>query len=329
MGSTTATARENLTANDARQTVFARVKLTPPLVLAISMWFILASDGKIDSKEISLIRSVLGNNDDLLQFSADYMRVVSLPDFLDRAVHGLSTKDKLCILCNAYDAMLADGVVEAMEEKTFTVLQAAFQIRDADFKTHRKTLKLKNDLQALGPYTDDDHSLMTPHLALAASLLFMMSADGSVDQHEIGRLESFIAPFKNLQKRAVAYVKQNRLESFKRAIQGVLNDDQKRCVVLNLYDLMTSDGVVAKAEDKLYLGILDSLGLSADDFMSWTAALDDKNLKPFSLYNLEIGQLLEISASTRESQVFSTQVGHAQCGGETMAQTLQTNVQSV
>jgi len=81
MGSTTATARENLAADDARQAVFARVKLTPPLVLAISMWYIVASDGEIDRKEISLIRAVLGNNDDLLQFSADYMRVVSLPDF--------------------------------------------------------------------------------------------------------------------------------------------------------------------------------------------------------------------------------------------------------
>jgi len=281
--------------NVERVTDFASVKLTPPLVLAISLMFIIASDGHVDDAESSQIQSVIGQNDDLVRFASAYVRSVSLKEFLSRAPHGLSQRDRICILSNVCDAMHADGTVLEIEQKTFQLLLVAFGVSKREFARHTQTLTQKNDRSVLGDFRlAAAHASMTPHLALAASVLYMMSADGSIDKHEIGRLETLVAEYEGLQKLAVAYVKQTKRERFIQEAAYALTDAQKTFILLNVYDTMTSDGVVAVVEDKIFTSLQSTFGIDQAEFAPHIQVLEDKNLKPFDLMKVNVDQLFDL-----------------------------------
>lgn len=314
----------------AREQAFASVKLTPPLVLTIALMFIIASDGQVEASESSQIQSVLGHNDELLQFASAYVRHVSLQDFLARAAQGLSRTDKICILSNVCDTMLADGIVREMEQKTFDLLRAALGIKSQDFARYRATLQRKNDTSVLGAYRPQAASTsMTPHLALAVSVLYMMSADGSIDKHEIGRLETLVVAFGGLQRIAVGYVKKTNRERFFQEAAHTLNAEQKFLIALNVYDTMTSDGVVAVAEDKIFQTLLDAFGITSDEFAPHAHVLEAKNLKPFDLRKTKVAQLFDAKLTSEEKTHATQRTDAPESVGQMVSRTMQDNVQSM
>lgn len=314
----------------AREQAFASVKLTPPLVLTIALMFIIASDDQVEASESSQIQSVLGHNDELLGFASAYVRHVSLQDFLARAAQGLSRTDKICILSNVCDAMLADGIVREMEQKTFDLLRAALGIKSQDFARYRATLQRKNDTSVLGAYRPQAASTsMTPHLALAVSVLYMMSADGSIDKHEIGRLETLVVAFGGLQRIAVGYVKKTNRERFFQEAAHTLNAEQKFLIALNVYDTMTSDGVVAVAEDKIFQAMLDAFGMTSDEFAPHAHVLEAKNLKPFDLRKTKVAQLFDAKLTSEEKTHAAQRTDAPESVGQMVSRTMQDNVQSM
>jgi uncharacterized tellurite resistance protein B-like protein len=309
---------------------FASVKLTPPLALTIAIMFIIASDGHLDEAESSQIQSVIGQNEELLRFASQYVRVVPLKVFLARVAQGLSGRDKICILSNVCDAILSDGHVHAGEEKTFQLLLAAFGVSKKEFLSHTITLQLKNDLSVLGDYKlAQVSSSMTPHLALAASVLYMMTADGTIDKNEIGRLETLVAKFDGLQKIAVDYVKENKRERFIQEAAYVLSAEQKLCILLNVYDTITSDGVVAVTEDKIFDAISAAFGVTASALAAHLKVLEDKNLKPFDVSKVNLDHFFEMMQAHEERQ--SLQLGEArpETMGEMVSRTMQDNIAKV
>lgn len=309
---------------------FASIKLTPPLVLTISLMFIIASDGHVDDAESSQIQSVIGQNEELVRFASTYVRAVSLKEFLLRAPHGLSLRDKFCVLSNVCDAMFADGMVHEIEQKTLHLLQAAFGISPRDFSRHLDTLKLKNDRTVLGDFRlSASHTSMTPHLALAASVLYMMSADGSIDKHEIGRLETLVAEYEGLQKLAVAYVRKTKRERFIQEAAYALTEEQKAFILLNVYDTMTSDGVIAVVEDKIFSALQKAFGVNEREFTEHVQVLEDKNFKPFDLRKVNVDHLFEMVE--REQMMLhakDSDSAHASLG-EMVSRTIQDNVSNV
>jgi uncharacterized tellurite resistance protein B-like protein len=309
---------------------FASIKLTPPLVLTIALMFIIASDGHVDSAESSQIQSVIGQNEALVEFASEYVRTVPLPTFLSLAAQGLSREDRLCIVSNLYDAILSDGVVHDIEQKTFDLLLRSFGIHADDFAPHKETLALKNDKSVLGAYKANAATVsMTPHLALAAAVLYMMSADGSIDKHEIGRLETLVVEFGGLQRVAVAYVKKTKRERFFQEASLALTPSQKLCILLNVYDTMTADGVVAITEDKIFQALLDSFGVKPEAFTPHADVLERKNLKPFDVRKVNVGQMFEsVMGSAEVSQV---QAGESRTAsmGDMVSRTIEQNMVNV
>lgn len=300
---------DSVASHERRGFDFASVKLTPPLVLAISLLYIIASDGQVDDAESSQIQSVVGQNDALVQFASEYVRHVALKTFLSRAKQGLSHRDKMCILSNVCDAMLSDGVILDIENKTFELLLAAFGLKVKDFANHYETLKIKNDKSVLGYFSvAASGTSMTPHLALAVSVLYMMSADGSIDKHEIGRLETLVAEFDGLQSLAVAYVKQTKRERFIQEAAYALNEAQKLFILLSVYDTMSADGVIALTEGKIFDALLLAFGFSHTTLASYVQVLEDKNLKPFDMRKDNVDQLFESMVS--EQNMRHAAVGH-------------------
>ena len=74
------------------------ITLTPHLVLAVSMLYMMASDGTIEDEESSQLQASLGGHETLLQFALRYVQVVPVDRFLQKAPEVLSAQDKLCIL---------------------------------------------------------------------------------------------------------------------------------------------------------------------------------------------------------------------------------------
>lgn len=275
---------------------YASVKLTPPLVLTISLMFMIASDGHIDDTESSQIQSVIGRNEALVQFASTYVRHVPLPMFLSLAPQGLSQRDKTCILSNVCDAMLADGLLQRIEQQTFDLLLAAFGVSKKEFAFYQDTLAFKNDKKVLGNFSlAMFQTSMTPHLALAAAVLYIMSADGSIDQHEIGRLEMLVAEFDGLQKLAVAYVKQNKRERFIQEVAYALNEAQKSFILLNVYDTMSADGVIAVTEDKIFQALLSKFGMAESALTKRLQVLEDKNIKPFDMGKADVAHVFDVA----------------------------------
>jgi uncharacterized tellurite resistance protein B-like protein len=265
------------------------MELTPVLVLAVSLLYMMASDGQIEDEESSQLQSVIGGNEDLLSHAAAYVHKVPVEEFLKLAPAILSTQDKLCILANVCDSMLSDGNCDASELALFEKFQSAFGVKRETFKPYFKIIQLKNDKKVFGSFADiqDGQHQITPHLALAASLLYMMSADGNLGQEEIGQLETVIGEFDGLQKEALGYVRSVKREEFFKQAGPILTRDQILCILSNVCDSMMSDGVVAVVEDRLFLSMVNAFGLRASEFDQFQKVLETKNFKPFDISKFE------------------------------------------
>lgn len=269
----------------AEVAVAESIELTPVMVLAASLLYMMASDGHIEDEESSQLQSVIGGNEDLLSYAVAYVHRVPVAEFLKLAPPVLSTQDKLCILANVCDSMLADGNCDPTELDLFEKFQSAFGVGVDAFKPYFKIIQLKNDKNVLGPFAaiEDGPPLLTPHLALAVSLIYMMSADGSLGQEEIGQLETVIGEFDGLQQAALGYVRTVKREDFFIQARPILNRKQILCILTNVCDSMTADGVVAVIEDKLFVRMLSAFGLRDTEFDQYQKVLETKNFKPFDI----------------------------------------------
>ena len=259
------------------------IVLTPYLTLACGLLYMVASDGDLGSVESSHLQSVLGGDEVVLQYALRYVQTVPLAQFFSDAPEILSTKDKWCILTNVCDALLSDGRADHEELALFTQMLRAFGVEEDQFEPYFKILALKNDKLVLGRFVgaQADRQPMTPHFALAISLLYMLTADGSIGRQEIGQLEAVIGEFAGLQNVALKYVRSVKLKQFLDEASALLTPDQKLYILVNVCDSMMSDGAVARLEDKVFVSMLAAFGHSEKSFAIYLRVLETKCFKPF------------------------------------------------
>jgi uncharacterized tellurite resistance protein B-like protein len=130
---------------------------------------------------------------------------------------------------------------------------------------------------------------MNPHFAFAASLLYMMGADGEYDNEELGQLLSVLGgKNKNgtvyiggnnddLMEKAIKYVQKNSLDQFLKEAAPVLTDAQKMCILVNLVDSSLSDGEAELEEQEMFARFLDAFGISEDRFRPFFEVITLKN----------------------------------------------------
>jgi uncharacterized tellurite resistance protein B-like protein len=318
------------------------ILLTPYLTLVCALLYMMASDGNLGEQESSHLQGVLGGDGKVLSYGLRYVQTVPVEKFLADAPELLSSKDKWCILTNVCDALLSDGHTDDAELALFSRLASAFGVPEKKFQPSLSTLKLKNDKKILGRYAGvkADRPAMTPHFALAASLLYMLTADGSVGAEEVGQLEAVIGEFEGLQNVALKYVRSVKLKPFLDEASATLNQEQKLYILINVCDSMLSDGLVARLEDKVFISMVQAFGFDEASFAPYYQVLETKNLKPFecSFKNRAVHQ----HASTSEQQ--KVDVSHADAAanqgvwtvpeadlgmGSAISRTMQDNIQSV
>jgi len=318
------------------------ILLTPYLTLACALLYMMASDGHLGEQESSHLQGVLGGDDKVLAYGLRYVQTVPIDKFLIDAPEVLSAKDKWCILTNVSDALLSDGHVDDEELVLLSRLVSAFGVPEKKFQQSIQTLKLKNDKTILGRYTGvkAERQAMTPHFALAASLLYMLTADGTIGAEEIGQLEAVIGEFEGLQNVALKYVRSVKLKPFLEEASASLNQEQKLYILTNVCDSMLSDGSVARLEDKVFISMVQAFGFNEKTFEPYYQVLECKNFKPFecSFKNRAVHQFASATdpqkvdanaAVTSANQGVWELAASDLASSNAISRTMQENIQSV
>ncbi len=124
---------------------FSADALTPQLGLAVSLLYMMSSDGVMAKEEVSQLQVIIGDSKSLLQSSLKYVGKTKAHQFFKDAPVLLSARQKLCILINACDTMLSDGKVENAEREFFKRMLVAFGHSEDSFKSYYQVLFLKNE----------------------------------------------------------------------------------------------------------------------------------------------------------------------------------------
>ncbi len=289
-----------------------KIQLTPYLALACALLYMVASDGELDAAETSHLQSVLGGDEEVLRYGVHYVQTLSFDAFLIDAPELLSMKDKWCILANVCDALLSDGVADPAELAQFARLKQAFGVEDKQFEPYFKILTLKNDKSVLGRYAGvrDERQPMTPHLALACALLYMLTSDGSIGAQEVGQLEAVLGEFEGLQKAALTYVRSVKMKAFLDEAAVLLQPEQKLFILTNVCDSMLADGEVASIEDKLFMSMLHAFGFNEASFARFHQVIETKNVKPFNTnaFKNRVKHERAIGSNEAEGDVFDNKL---------------------
>ncbi len=125
--------------------------LNPRTALVVSLVYCMSSDGEMDPEEFAHLVSVLGPNAtrEGLNGCVRYARATPAEQFLGEVAPRLSAPQKLCILLNMMDSVMADGEAEPEEQALFGRFAQAFGVAEAELEPHFRTLVAKNDRAVL------------------------------------------------------------------------------------------------------------------------------------------------------------------------------------
>jgi len=125
-------------------------KLSPRMALAAGLLYMIASDGQIEEEEIGQLQSVVGGDRALLESALKYLRGVPFDQFLQAAPGVLNEAQRLCLLVNACDSLLADGVAAPQEQAMFGRLLSALGMSEEQFGPYFQTIAVKNNRSVFG-----------------------------------------------------------------------------------------------------------------------------------------------------------------------------------
>jgi hypothetical protein len=112
---------------------------------------------------------------------------------------------------------------------------------------------------------------------MAASLIYMSSIDGTIAQQEWGQLKTVVGGDDDLLETALDYVRDTPLESFLNIAPSLLNENQKLCVLLNVYDSLLCDGSTEPEETALFEKFLSKFGVAKNEISSHLDVIFVKN----------------------------------------------------
>ena len=257
------------------------VGLTPYLSMVASILYMMAADGELSEQECSQLQSVVGGDDQILRRAVQYVETHSIDTFLSDVPNTLEGDDQFCMFMNVCDSIMADGEMAKEEMILFSrMLNALGQSRET-FKPYFQTISIKNKRSVLGAFDDTAaKSALTPQIALAASVLYMMSSDGSMAAEEVGQLQVVIGQSQTLLKASLKYVKEIKFHQFIKLAAPLLNQPQRLCVLMNVCDSMLADGRIDVLEKDLFKRMLAEFGVSEANFNGHFKNLFLKNEKP-------------------------------------------------
>ena len=121
---------------------------------------------------------------------------------------------------------------------------------------------------------------LTPAIALATSMIYMMASDGEITDEEINYLATklyAIGDANELMKLSQKYSKKQDLEAFQKEANEKLTEDQKFTILANLIDILLADGDADEDEQNLFFSFTEAFGISEDDIQPYIDVISTKN----------------------------------------------------
>jgi len=116
--------------------------------------------------------------------------------------------------------------------------------------------------------------------AFIASLIYMIGADGVVEDEEVAQLIGAIAQFpdrNDIFNAALKYTRKNSPTQFLSEVKDLLSDTQKMTILVNLADSLTSDGDADPSEQRLFEQFLHAWDISEERFRPFFEVIAMKN----------------------------------------------------
>ena len=118
---------------------------------------------------------------------------------------------------------------------------------------------------------------LTPRIALAAAMIYMINADGKIEPEEIGRLVTAVRNDRELLEVATRYTKFHSADDFLAQATEMLNRDQKLSVLVNLYDAILANGQAVPQELDLFERFMNNFGYHHEEFQPFFTSIAVKN----------------------------------------------------
>jgi len=121
---------------------------------------------------------------------------------------------------------------------------------------------------------------LTPAIALATSMIYMMASDGDIADEEMNYLAVklyAIGDAEALIDLSRKYSKKQDLEAFQKEANEKLTEDQKFTILANLIDLLLADGEADEDEQNLFFSFVEAFGVSEDDIQPYIDIISVKN----------------------------------------------------
>jgi uncharacterized tellurite resistance protein B-like protein len=166
---------------------------------------------------------------------------------------------------------------------------AAMGFTKASFQPYFDTITIKDKTSIFGDFDiAANTTTLTPPLALVVSLIYMMAADGSMAEEEVGRLNAAVGGSPGLLKAGLRYVSKVRAPQFLALAAPMLDERQRLCILLNACDTMMSDHKVVKVESDLFRRMLTSFEVSEKEFERYLNIIFLKNDVPEETTRLSV-----------------------------------------
>ena len=124
-------------------------ELTPKLSLAVGLLHMINADGHVEAEEIGNVLQALGNDKALLDAAGRYARAKDIDSYLTESAKLLNADQKMCILLNLYDSLLADGVAAPEEQILFSRFLSAYGVSEQSIEPYTVGIALKNKREVL------------------------------------------------------------------------------------------------------------------------------------------------------------------------------------
>ena len=124
-------------------------ELTPKLSLAVGLLHMINADGHVEAEEIGNVLQALGNDKALLDAAGRYARAKDIDSYLTESAKLLNADQKMCILLNLYDSLLADGVAAPEEQALFSRFLSAYGVSEQSIEPYTVGIALKNKREIL------------------------------------------------------------------------------------------------------------------------------------------------------------------------------------
>jgi len=121
---------------------------------------------------------------------------------------------------------------------------------------------------------------LTPAIALATSMIYMMASDGEIDDEELNYLAVklyAIGDAEQLMSLSQKYSKKQDLAAFQKEANEKLTEEQKFTILANLIDILLADGDADESEQNLFFSFVEAFGISEDDIQPYIDIISVKN----------------------------------------------------